>query len=217
MSKLNLYDQTKRIIDIFCTIIIGLIFSPLIILICLAIRLDSPGPIIYKQRRVGKNEKLFYIWKFRSMYNKSEEYLAKDKDFMKSFKKKEGWKLDAKVDPRITRVGRFTRKYSLDELPNLWNILVGDMSIVGPRAYRNDNIYGDEIAQMLKIYPKLSDKLESALSVKPGLTGPWQVTGRNEIPFDRRVELDEEYAKRKSLWDDFKILLKTPFAMLNRW
>lgn len=212
-----MYNNIKRLIDIVSALAIGVIFLPIVILICLAIKLDSPGPIIYKQRRVGKDGKLFYIWKFRSMYDHAEDHLAKNRQFMKNIKKKVGWKLEASQDPRITRVGRFTRKYSLDELPNLWNILVGEMSIVGPRAYRSDDIFGDEIAQMLKIYPHLKNILNKALSVKPGLTGPWQVAGRNKISFDKRVELDAQYARKKSILDDLVIILKTPFAMLNRW
>lgn len=154
------------------------------------------------------------------MYDQAENLLLKDKEFMKNLKKKEGWKLEADQDPRITRVGRFTRKYSLDELPNLWNILNGDMSIVGPRAYRNDDIFGDEMAQQLKFYPGLEKELKIALSVKPGLTGPWQTGGRNKITWDKRVKLDAEYAKNKSIlsiWRDFLIVLKTPFAMFNKW
>lgn len=212
-----MYNNAKRLIDIVSALVVGVVFFPIIVLICLAIKLDSSGPIIYKQRRVGKDGKLFYIWKFRSMYDRAEEYLVSNTKFMKSIKKKEGWKLEAARDPRITRVGRFTRKYSLDELPNLWNILYGDMSFVGPRAYRNDDIFGDEIAQMLKVYPRLNEFLSIALSVKPGLTGPWQVAGRNKIPFDKRVELDAQYARKKSILDDLVIILKTPFAMLNRW
>ncbi|MBI4099770.1 sugar transferase [Candidatus Microgenomates bacterium] len=217
MSKSKFYDVAKRTIDVVTAITVGLIFSPLIILICLAIVLDSPGPIIYRHRRVGKNGKIFYLWKFRSMYDRADERFLSNKKFMKDFKRKEGWKFNnAGEDPRITRVGRFTRKYSLDELPNIVNILHGEMSMVGPRAYRKD-LFGDEIAEMLKIYPDLSKILKVALSVKPGVTGPWQVAGRNKIPFDQRVQLDADYAKQKSLWQDIVILLKTPFAMLNRW
>lgn len=217
MSTAKFYAITKRTLDFATALVVGVVFFPLMLLIILAIKLDSPGPAIYKQRRVGKDGEIFFIWKFRSMYHEADEQLVKNKDFMKSFKRKEGWKLEADEDPRITRVGRFIRKYSLDELPNLINILLGEMSMVGPRAYRKDDIFGDEIAEMLKIYPDLKKYLKVALSVKPGVTGPWQVGGRNKIPFDQRVKLDAAYARKKSFWEDIKIILKTPFAMLNRW
>lgn len=212
-----MYEILKRVTDILAAVFVTLIFSPLLILICIAIPLDSPGPIIYKQRRVGKKGKIFFIWKFRSMYNKAENDLVNDQNFMKKLKKKEGWKLKANEDPRITRVGRFIRKFSLDELPNLWNIFAGDMSIVGPRAYRNDDIFGDEIAQQLKFYPGLEKDLKIAMSVKPGLTGPWQTSGRNKLAWDKRVKLDAIYAKQKDIVQDFWIVLKTPFAMTNKW
>ncbi|MCL4397611.1 sugar transferase [Patescibacteria group bacterium] len=212
-----MYDILKRTTDILSALFVITLFSPLLLLIALAIKLDSPGPCIYKQRRVGKDGKIFFIWKFRSMFDNVDKMLAKDREFMKNFKKKEGWKLPANQDPRITRVGRFIRKYSLDELPNLWNILAGDMSMVGPRAYRNDDIFGDEIAQQLKFFPGLKKELDVALSVKPGLTGPWQTSGRNAISWDRRVALDAAYARNKSIWRDFVIVLKTPLAMFNKW
>lgn len=212
-----MYDFVKRLVDISSALAVLLFFSPLLILISIAIKVDSPGPIIFKQRRVGKDEKPFYIWKFRSMYDQAENKMAKNPEFMKKFKKKEGWKLIAEEDPRITRVGRFIRRYSFDELPNLYNILVGDMSMIGPRAYRNDDVFGDEIAQQLKFFPHLKDELKVALSVKPGLTGPWQTSGRNKVAWDKRVLLDAKYAREKSLWTDFVILLKTPLAMFNMW
>ncbi len=212
-----MYDLSKRGLDIASALGVGLLFSPLIILIAIAIKLDSPGPVIFKQRRVGKNGRFFYICKFRSMFDHAEDILAKNKEFVKNFKKKEGWKLEAAVDPRITRVGRFIRKYSFDELPNLWNIFVGDMSIVGPRAYRNDDVFGDEIAQQLKFFPDLKKELEIALSVKPGLTGPWQTGGRNALSWDKRVVLDAGYARNRSIWKDLFYIFKTPFAMLNKW
>ncbi len=214
---MSFYDIVKRIIDIASALVVGLIFLPLMLLIALAVRFDSPGTIFYRAKRVGKGGKVFDMWKFRSMVTQADAFLLKNPQFMKVFKKKEGWKFDdAAEDPRITRVGRFIRKYSFDELPNILNILTGEMSMVGPRAYRRDKV-GDEIAEMLKVYPNLEKPLQKALSVKPGLTGPWQVGGRNKLSFDHRVELDAQYAKKKSLWEDVKILLLTPFAMLNRW
>lgn len=212
-----MYDFLKRLTDILAAVFVVLLFSPLIILISVAIKLDSAGPIIFKQKRVGKNSKCFDIWKFRSMYDHSEEIVAKDKEFLKKFKKKEGWKLNADEDPRITRVGRFIRKYSLDELPNLYNILVGDMSIVGPRAYRDDDVFGNEINFYLKSYPDLKKELEISLSVKPGLTGPWQTSGRNAVSWDKRVALDAMYARQRNIFQDFLYVIKTPFAVLNRW
>lgn len=212
-----MYEIAKRLIDITSALTVGIIFSPLIVLISIAIPLDSPGSAIYKQRRVGKNNKVFDMWKFRSMFNNVDQIMTKNKTFLKRFKKKEGWKLNANEDPRITRVGRFIRKYSLDEVPNLWNIFVGDMSMVGPRAYRRDDVFGDEIEQQLNFFPNLKKELEVALSVKPGVTGPWQTSGRNKISWDKRVLMDAEYARKKSLFEDIKIILKTPFAMLNKW
>ncbi len=187
------------------------------LLIAIAIKFDSPGPVIYKAKRVGRGGKIFDMWKFRSMVSDADEFLIGHPQYMKVFKKKEGWKFgDAGEDPRITRVGRFIRKYSFDELPNLWNILAGDMSMVGPRAYRRDAV-GDEIAEQLKIYPQLNGQLKVALSVKPGLSGPWQVSGRNKLSWDRRVQLDAEYAARKSLLRDLFIIIKTPLVMFNEW
>lgn len=212
-----MYEVLKRIIDITSAIVVGLIFLPIIVLIVIAIKFDSEGPIFYRAKRVGKNGKVFDMLKFRSMVVQADKFLLKNPELMKIFKKKEGWKFDdAAEDPRITRVGRFIRKYSLDELPNLWNIFLGDMSMVGPRAYRKDKV-GDEIAEMLKIYPHLRQEMGVALSVRPGLTGPWQVSGRNKLSFDKRITLDAQYARQKSLVNDLIIVLKTPFAMLNRW
>ncbi|KKU90774.1 MAG: Exopolysaccharide biosynthesis polyprenyl glycosylphosphotransferase [Microgenomates group bacterium GW2011_GWA1_48_10] len=212
-----LYDTIKRLIDIVVAIAVFLIFSPLIVLIAVAIKVDSPGPIIYKQKRVGLNGHLIDLYKFRSMMEGADDFLLRNTAFRKKFKRPEGWKTEASEDPRITRVGRFIRKYTLDELPQLWNVMTGDMSIIGPRAYRQDDKIGDEIEQQLKFYPHLRDKIKVALSVKPGITGPWQVGGRNKLSWDKRVELDADYAKRRSLPYDLLILLKTPFAMLNKW
>lgn len=212
-----LYEPIKRLMDITSALAVALIFSPIIILVAIAIKLDSPGPIIYKQKRIGKDGKIFDLWKFRSMVDDADEYLRDNKTFSQKFKRPEGWKAEASADPRITRVGRFTRRYTFDELPQLWNILNGDMSIVGPRAYRKDSIVGDEIEEQLKYHPHLREKVKLALSVKPGLSGPWQVSGRNKLSWDKRVELDADYAQNKTLAKDFLILLKTPFAMLNKW
>jgi lipopolysaccharide/colanic/teichoic acid biosynthesis glycosyltransferase len=122
--------------------------------------------------------------------------------------KKGGYKL--KDDPRITSVGRFIRKYSLDEIPQFINVLKGDMSVVGPRAY-----YPDELRDQQKKYPNTKDAVKVVLSVKPGITGVWQVTGRSQINFDKRIQLDASYAKRRSILYDIILILRTPFAMLS--
>jgi lipopolysaccharide/colanic/teichoic acid biosynthesis glycosyltransferase len=157
------------------------------------------------------------MWKFRSMVeNANSIEFKKNKEFMKMFKKKDGWKLNADEDPRITRVGRFIRKYSLDELPQLWNILRGEMSMVGPRPHRHDS-FGNEIEEQLKIYPEMREEVKIALSVAPGVSGPWQTSGRNELAWNERIKKDAEYASKRSILNDIKIILKTPFAMINRW
>jgi undecaprenyl-phosphate galactose phosphotransferase len=113
-------------------------------------------------------------------------------------------------DPRVTRIGRFIRKYSLDEVPQFINVLCGDMSLVGPRAY-----YQDEIKEQLKKFPTAKEYLNTVLKVKPGITGFWQVYGRSQVHFDKRIQMDAEYVKKISLWYDIKIILKTPWAMIS--
>lgn len=211
------YDTAKRALDIFSAILLTIVFLPLIVLIAIAVKVDSPGPVIFWHRRVGKNKKIFLMAKFRTMIDHADEYFTSHPDVLKEFKKKEGWKFgEAKDDPRITRVGRFIRRFSLDELPQVWNILNGDMSLVGPRAYRKDML-GDEVEEQLKFHPDLRKTADIALSVKPGLTGLWQVSGRNVLSWDKRIELDAEYAKKKSLLFDLYLILRTPPHMLNKW
>ena len=120
------------------------------------------------------------------------------------------WKLPN--DPRVTRMGRILRRLSIDEFPQVFNVLQGEMSIVGPRAYRPQ-----ELVDQQKKYPGTKELIKKALTVKPGITGLWQVSGRNDVPFDKRVKIDAEYASRKSLWEDIMILLKTPKAMISKW
>lgn len=211
-----MYTVAKRLLDLVTTSGVMLVFTPVWIFVPLLIKLDSAGPVFYKQRRVGKDGKEFYIHKFRTMYTNADKLLLDNEEFRKKFKKKSGWKFDADNDPRITRVGRWLRKFSLDELPQLLNIFNGDMSMVGPRAYRRDDV-GDEIAEQLKLYPELKKEMQQALTVKPGLTGPWQTSGRNKLSWDQRVKLDAEYARKRSLWYDIVILLRTPQAMLSKW
>jgi len=205
------YDLTKRILDIIFSFLLLIIFSPVILLTAVAIKLDSNGPILADTPpRVGKDGELFRMFKFRSMVKDAHKMLIENAEYQKFYEeyKKSGYKL--RNDPRITRVGRFIRKYSLDEIPQFLNVLNGDMSVVGPRAY-----YPDELREQQKSYPNTKDAVKVVMSVKPGITGVWQVTGRSEINFDKRIQLDAAYAVRRSILYDFYIVLKTPIAMLS--
>ncbi len=206
------YDFTKRIIDIVFAIILGLIFSPVLLLTAIAIWLESQNPIFYCQKRIGKNGRIFTIFKFRSMINNADEVLwKKSPDLLEKFREQD-WKLELDEDPRVTKVGKIIRRLTIDEMPQLLNVLKGEMSIIGPRAYR-----AQELTEQQERYPKTREYVKNILTVKPGITGPWQVSGRNEISFDMRTKMDSDYAKARSLLLDFKIILKTPLAMISKW
>ncbi|MGB9856557.1 MAG: sugar transferase [Dictyoglomaceae bacterium] len=191
----------KEIIDIIFATFGLIFFLPLIIIISLLIKLDSEGPVIFKHKRVGRYGKDIYIWKFRTMYKDADKILESNPqlklEFEKNFKLKE--------DPRVTRVGKFLRKWSLDEIPQLFNILKGEMSIVGPRPVVRK--------ELLKYGPFA----EEILRVKPGLTGLWQVSGRSDVDYARRIQLDLYYIQNWSLALDLKIILKTiPSVILGK-
>lgn len=205
-----LYSFTKRLFDICIALILLILFLPFWIIIPILISLDSPGPIIFGHKRVGKGGKVFTMYKFRSMIDNAEEYLyKKDKKLLKKFKAGD-WKLEN--DPRVTTLGKILRSVTIDEFPQLINVLKGEMSIVGPRAY-----VPTELKEQPSRYPETKKLMDIILSVKPGVTGPWQTSGRNDIPFDTRAKLDAEYAKSKSIMRDIIIILKTPAAMLSKW
>jgi lipopolysaccharide/colanic/teichoic acid biosynthesis glycosyltransferase len=209
---INSYDTGKRILDITVAAILAVIFLPIWLTVPVLIVLSSPGPIVYKQKRVGQNGKSFYMYKFRSMVIDADLILHKyDKKLLKKFKAMD-WKLEAKDDPRITPLGRILRALTIDEFPQLYNVLRGDMSMVGPRAYLDK-----ELTEQVKKYPGTEKLMQVALTAKPGLTGLWQVSGRNEVTFDKRVGLDAQYVNTRSLWNDLKILCKTPQAMISKW
>lgn len=211
VKKSFLYEAFKRFIDIIFSLALLILFSPIILIVALAIKLDSTGPILADTpERVGKNGKPFKMYKFRSMVQNAHEILRQNPEFAKLLVeyKKGSYKL--KNDPRVTRVGRLIRKYSLDEVPQLLNILKGDMSLVGPRAY-----YPDELREQQKKYPHTQDAVKIVLSVKPGLTGFWQVSGRSEINFDKRITMDAHYVEERSVLYDLLIIAKTPWAMLS--
>lgn len=206
------YDNTvKRLIDIVGAITLLIIFSPACFLLAIAIKIDSPGPIFADTpERVGKKGKLFKMFKFRSMIINAHQILRKDPRLKSLYEqyKKNSYKL--KEDPRVTSLGKLIRKHSLDEIPQLINVLKGDMSLVGPRAY-----YPDELVNQQKKYPSTKNSVKSVLSIKPGITGYWQVSGRSEVNFDKRIAMDANYVNKRSLWYDLKILFITPMAMIS--
>lgn len=214
-----LYLFLKRVLDILISVMLLILLSPLMALIALAIVLDSPGPVIFRQKRVlgGQSledghdlaERVFEFYKFRSMVHKADESLHRHyvEELINGNGKpsthagKTLYKLGR--DPRVTRVGRFLRKTSLDELPQLYNVLKGEMTLVGPRPALPYEVRQYKPWHMQR------------LTVKQGLTGLWQVMGRNELSFDEMVALDVEYVQRRSLLLDLKILLATLPAVLS--
>lgn len=194
----------KRIFDILFSLSILLLFSPVLFLIAIATRLTSKGPIFYAHKRVGRGAKLFNCYKFRTMYKDAdkrlEDLLNKDAQLKKEWEA--SYKL--KKDPRVTPIGTFLRKTSLDEFPQFWNVLKGDLSIVGPRPVIRD--------EMIKYY---GEKAAKILSIRPGLTGLWQVSGRSDTSYSKRVLLDEEYINNQSLALDIKLVLKTIPVMIS--
>lgn len=198
----------KRLVDIVISALMLIFFAPLFLILAILIKLDSAGPVFYSHERVGKGGKSFRLLKFRSMVQNADEILWKlDPKLLEEYKKG-SYKL--KNDPRITRVGKFIRRFSLDELPQFINVLKGDMSIVGPRACKTN-----ELEEQQKVFPNSHEDVKVMLSVRPGLTGPWQVGGRNEINFDERTHLGADYARKQSLLFDFWIMLKTPYAAIK--
>lgn len=205
------YNFLKRLVDIALALIIGLFFLPICLITALAIKVETPGPIFADTpSRVGKDGRTFRLYKFRSMIAGAHDLLLKDPKFKKLYEeyKKSSYKLHD--DPRWTQVGKFIRKYSIDEVPQLINVFKGEMSLVGPRPY-----YPDELEAQQRLYPETRDLVKEVLSVKPGITGVWQVSGRSAINFDKRVAIDAEYARRKSLIYDFGIVFKSPWAMIS--
>ncbi|HLC88357.1 MAG TPA: sugar transferase [Patescibacteria group bacterium] len=201
------YDTIKRGMDILGAIVGLVLFSPLLLAVAIAIKLDSKGPVMADTpMRVGKNGKLFKMYKFRSMVVGAQDLLQKNPDLLKEYKKN-SYKLHN--DPRVTKVGRFIRKFSIDEFPQFFNISKGEMSLVGPRAY-----YPFELEEQQKKYPKSRDFVKIILSSKPGLTGVWQVSGRSQINFDKRVEMDAQYVQRRSVLYDVYLIVKTVPAVL---
>ena len=203
------YELVKRTLDIAGSLCLLLILSPILAVIALAVKLTSPGPVIFRQVRIGRMMKPFMICKFRSMrantdYGIHQDYVSwfiTSSDKVQGQDKNQLFKLTG--DPRITPIGHFLRKTSLDELPQLWNVLRGEMSLVGPRPPLWYEL------QQYKPWHR-----HRVLEAKPGITGLWQVSGRSRTTFDEMVRLDLRYVKAKSFWTDIKILLATPKAVI---
>jgi len=205
------YDFCKRLIDIFGSIVLLIGFLPICLVTMIAIKLDSKGPIFADTpQRVGRNGKLFKLYKFRSMVINAHEMLRSDPKMKQLYKqyRKNSYKLIE--DPRVTHVGKFIRKHSIDEIPQLINVFLGDMSIVGPRPY-----YPDELKEQQKKYPHTRSLVKVVLSAKPGVTGYWQVSGRSEVNFDKRIQMDADYVMKRSLSFDIEMIFKTPWAMIS--
>ena len=199
-----MYYLTKIVCDYLFSIILIVILSPLFILIILSLLLFSSTNIFFSHKRIGKNGKYFNLYKFRTMKNSRDKILSKY--FEKYPDEKIYWKKNQKLknDPRITRIGYFLRDYSLDELPQILNILKGEMSFIGPRP----------IVENEK--DKYGDRFSNYKSVKPGLSGLWQVSGRNNTTYEERVELDYLYTKKMSFFLDVKIFFKTILVVLMK-
>lgn len=195
-------QRLKRVSDIIGVILLGILALPLIALIALAIKLDSKGPVIYGHRRSGRGGQAFLAWKFRSMVVDADTVLTDH--LLRDPKAREEWESKQKLrdDPRVTRVGRFLRKSSLDELPQLWNVLVGEMSLVGPRPIVNAEKH--RYRERISLYER----------VLPGLSGLWQVSGRNDTTYEERVQLDSYYVRNWSFWLDVCILARTIPALI---
>jgi len=193
----------KRTLDLFLTVIGGLAALPLLIVLALLIKIDSRGPAFYRQTRLGQHGVRFRALKFRTMYGDGEKRLHQllERDPKRRAEYEEFHKLND--DPRVTHIGRVLRKYSLDELPQIWNVLVGDMSLVGPRPYLEREI------------PDMGQQEGIILRVRPGITGIWQVTERNSSGFDRRVQTDVEYVRNWSPWLDIYVLARTFLVVME--
>jgi lipopolysaccharide/colanic/teichoic acid biosynthesis glycosyltransferase len=198
----------RRTLDVSVAGTVLLLMVPVIALAAIAVRLSSPGPVLFRQRRLGRDMRPFTVLKFRTM--RADADSALHRDYVRSLIGTQPpedapdnlYKLV--IDPRVTRVGRFLRSWSLDEVPQLWNVLRGEMSLVGPRP-----VIEYEVEQ----YP---DWYLRRFAVKPGLTGLWQVSGRNEKTYEEMVRFDIEYAERRSLWLDLRILARTALVVMRR-
>ncbi len=198
-QNLKVYEICKRTIDIIGAGLGLILLSPIIAVVACAVKVTSKGPVFFSQKRVGKNGELFEMYKFRSMVVNAEEL----KENLEEQNEMSGPMFKIKDDPRVTKVGKFIRKTSIDELPQLWNVLKGDMSLVGPRP------------SLPKEVEQFDNWMFKRLSVRPGLTCYWQVSGRNNIDFEDWMKLDIKYVEQRNLWIDIKLIFKTVFVLFG--
>ena len=204
------YERTKRLLDLVFSLLILIPLCIIIAIVALCIRLDSKGPVFFRQKRVGRNGVEFDMLKFRSMYVNSDDALHREAiaKYMSGQKLVDGTTSDLSYkkvdDPRVTRVGRFIRKTSIDELPQFFNVLRGEMALVGPRPPLPYEVENYNLYHKMRLYGK------------PGLTGPWQVYGRSRVSFETMVEMDITYLQRQTLREDLKLIALTVPVMIER-
>lgn len=200
----GIYRRLKRIVDLVVSAIALTLLSPLLLAVSILIKLDSPGPVFFRHRRLGRNMRDLYVLKFRTMHRDAAARLKELLESNPELKREFETTFKLKNDPRVTRIGKWLRRFSIDELPQFFNILAGQMSFVGPRPIVEDEVkyYKDHSLLMFR--------------VPPGATGLWQVSGRSDASYNTRVELDTRYVQQWTLWDDIKIILKTIPAVLSR-
>lgn len=200
-KRLSLFS--KRALDLFMLVISCPLTIPLVLIISLLVKLTSPGPVFYGHKRIGKNGREFKCWKFRSMVTDADKQL--EKILAENPQMRAEWEKDRKItnDPRVTKIGKFLRKTSLDEIPQFFNILTGEMSFIGPRPVT------------LPELTKYGDKTDFILSVKPGLSGMWQISGRSDTGYEERINLDSYYIQNWSFWLDMWIIIKTVYVVLK--
>ena len=193
------YAVVKRIFDIIVSLIALIALFPIFLVIALLVKVTSRGPVLYRSERIGLCGRPFLVLKFRSMYTGAD----RERHLLQNENEKAGPIFKMKQDPRITPVGRILRKYSLDEIPQFWSVLRGEMSMVGPRPPIRSEV------------EQYDDYARRRLSVKPGMTCYWQIMGRSDLDFDEWMELDNRYVDEMSFWTDLKILVKTPIVVLR--
>jgi lipopolysaccharide/colanic/teichoic acid biosynthesis glycosyltransferase len=190
-------EYGKRLFDVMFSLSVLVVFFPVYIVLALLIYINSPGPVWYVQRRVGRNGRIFGCIKFRTMVVGADQMLMEMLDTCPDTKTEFETDFKLKDDPRITPIGKWLRMTSLDEFPQFWNVLMGDMSVVGPRPLVTEELH------------KYGSAIDKVLTIRPGITGLWQVSGRNDIPYDRRVQIDLYYVHAHNFWMDLSIVVKT--------